>query len=372
MVYIDLSRDGKSFIHINTYWGKLFLISCVFFFGIFLSYIEDLSMFSKNGMIFFLIMDFLIAAFSLPILEDFDPLGYYLSLFWTMFAFLVITGIWLYYYKNIHTLGFSLVTLIIYPLFFSLFNGTIFLTVRYSIGKVFFRSTLESTNISSYYTSMNRQIFESSIAFVLLIILDLFYYSQSIFYFFYPPIFLSILFMAFLASFVDVYITYEVSYNMSVAFIIIVAILPILEYNQAIATLGFLKLMLLLTVLSLVVYLIGYKEEIDPKTGIPTGAVIGEFVDIIGGFVLLIAWLVSRIWINFSLNYETVLFIMLPIAIGSIVSDTIHGYLAYRKIESIGGEGNIRGAVGGVAMGDGLWAPTLIILTFYLIFSVYY
>ena len=159
---------------------------------------------------------------------------------------------------------------------------------------------------------------------------------------------------------------------MSVAFIIIIAILPILEYKQVITTLDFLKLMLLLTVISLVVYFIGYKEEIDPKTGIPTGAVIGEFVDIIGGFVLLIAWLVSRIWINFSLNYETVLFIMLPIAIGSIVSDTIHGYLAYRKIESIGGEGNIRGAVGGVAMGDGLWAPTLIILTFYLIFSLYY
>ena len=219
---------------------------------------------------------------------------------------------------------------------------------------------------------MNQQTFGASIIYVIVILLDLFYYSQSMFYFLYPPIFLSILFMAFLSSFVDVYITYEVSYNMSVAFIIIIAILPILEYKQVITTLDFLKLMLLLTVISLVVYFIGYKEEIDPKTGIPTGAVIGEFVDIIGGFVLLIAWLVSRIWINFSLNYETVLFIMLPIAIGSIVSDTIHGYLAYRKIESIGGEGNIRGAVGGVAMGDGLWAPTLIILTFYLIFSVYY
>ncbi len=366
MVYVSLSHQGESFLFINTYWIKLFFVSCVYYLVIVVSDLEGLSIFTKNGLIFFAASDVVIAVLSYFFLEDFDPTGYYLSLFWTALAFLLTLNFIGFIPKT--TYSFTLGYLLVYPLFFSLFNGTIFIAIRYALGKTVFKKAFEGSDFSKYYKALDAQNLIMTAFYVALIVADVSFYSNSMFPFLYPPIFLGILFLAFLSSFFVVYLTYELAYNMTVLFILLVAALPILEYRIAIATMSFLKLMLLLVAASVIIYLIIFREEINPSTGVPTGAVVSTYrSDVVAIIALLIVWLFSYKWIGFSLTSGTMLFIMLPVAIGSITSDSLHGHRSIKKIEKIEGKRVISGAVGGVGMGDGLWVPQIIILLLYLV-----
>ncbi len=367
MVYVRLSRYGKSFLFINTYLLKLFFVSSIFFAVVIISEIEGLNLFSKNGLIFFASADAVIAVVSYLFLEDFDPVGYCLSLYWTSFAFLTASKLVPLLPRNIYQ--FSLTNLIFFPLIFALINGTVFTATRYVAGRAIFKSAFQGTEISKYYKDFNYQNLIMSVLYAALISADVLFYSKNMLHFLYPPVFLSILLAAFFASFFEIYITYELAFNLTVIFIIIIALLPILEFKQIISTPGFLKLILVLTVASMIIYLLIFKEQINPKTGIPTGAVVSTYQsDVITVIVLFIVWMISNAWIKFSLNYGTALFIMLPIAVGSIMSDTVHGHRSIKKIEKIKRERVVSGAVGGVGMGDGLWTPHLVILLFYLTF----
>jgi len=369
VVFVKFSHYGESFLFVNTYWIKLFFISLIYFFVIFVSDFEGLSLFTKNGLMFFAVADALIAAMSYLFLEDFDPVGYYLSLYWTAFAFIISLDFMPFVPKTVYS--FTLSYIMFYPVIFSLFNGTVFMTTRYALGKSVFKEKFQGTEISSYYKELEPQNLTMSVLYSALITADVLFYSKGIFYFLYPPVFMSILFLAFLASFFVIYLTYELAYNMTVVFIVLVSALPLIEYMQVISTVSFLKLMLVLTVASIIVYIIIFREQINPSTGEPTGAVVSTYQsDVIAIIVLLIVWIFFYKWIEFSLTSGTLLFIMLPVAIGSITSDTLHGHRSIKKIERLEGKREMSGSVGGVGMADGLWIPQIIILLLYLFIPV--
>jgi len=355
-------------IRLNLYGLKLFFLSIVIFSFMFILSNTNQSIDTLSGIIEIALFDITIAIISLLFIEDLDPKGYYLSWFWAVLAFLLLSRI--ITSSSIKTPHLGIVYTALIPVVFSFTLGTLFAVVRYIAGKLVFKKSLETTIYSEYRMKVGSQNIRMSFGYGVLVILDIFYFTKGEYFFLNSLIFSGLLMAAFIVSFFAIYLTDHIAFNLSVFFIFLISILPILEYNQAGYSSSFFLLILILIISSVLIYLLLFKEDIDPKTGEYTGAVVStRRSEIIGTISLLGVWAAASTALHtLSVNLETVLFILFPIAVGSVTSDILHGMSADKEFfKTHSSEDFVSGAVGGVGMGDGLWFSILFLISVYLI-----
>jgi len=348
-------------IGFNRYGFKLFLLAItIFLFLKFFMLNYNFSYVNEYTLVLILIFDIILSIASLFFLEDIDIRGYYLIWYWTSFLYFLSP----YIFPGIFTITFNNPWwyLFLIPIIYSLIFGTVILIIR----KIFYviKKSTRTSVYSKNRINTGKQNIHYSIFYSILIYLDINIYNASEYKFLEPHIFLVILAIAYVLSFISLNFN-RIGYNMGIFIIFAISFLPIIEYSY---TGNIDNLVILITVLiisSTLFYILAYHEEIDTHTHNTTGNVVSSrFSDIIGYFILLMVWLITNIFLRtLSLSTITVLFLLLPIAIGSTISDAIHGKSAASHSPS----SNLVTVVGGVGMADGLWESVIFFILIYLV-----
>ncbi len=340
---------------VNIYGLKFFILALIIF--SFLSieeYFFKVSLLNLNGFIYILLFDVAISIISLLFIEDIDPVMYYLLWYWVSISSLLLPDI--PYFSGM--IRFSLLYLILIPLIFSAVFGTIFLVSRHTAGTVFLKNSIMETENSNNRRKSGTQSIRMSFLYAVLIIMDVFTYRSSEYYFLKPYMFITILALCYIVSFVYVFDLNPDSYNginLGVFGIFFISILPFVEYNWHVASINFIILLIIMVLASIVGYLIIFRE-------MPGGVGSSYEGDLIVISILLIVWSILNLYMHsLGINLQTFLFILLPISIGSVISDSLHGH-----------HQRTFGVVGGLSIGDGLWYPIIICIILYLAFNIYF
>ncbi len=354
-------------VTINEYGLKLLFIGAMaFFFLFFLKYI-NISIISIPGILYITIFDVLLAMLSLLFIEDIDITGYFLSWIWAMISFIVLSYILRGIAGNIF--NYSYTKNVFLPLAYAFLYAIIFTVSRFSMGKLFSGKSLKQSDNSLYRKRNSRQQVRMSLVYFFIITIDLFNYSGNL-YFLRPEVFIIILLLAFISSFFDLYFSNHLGFNLSIVFILIMSFLPLIGYNNISSSGNFALLMIILTISSILIYLLIFKEQKNKYTDEFTGGVVSstrnDFISLI--LLIVIFVIVNSFFHVLPVTFRTILFILPPVVIGSIVGDTLHGLMADKKILKMNnGEEFVSGTVGGLGMGDGLWIYLIILFFIYII-----
>ncbi len=345
-------------VRVNIYGLKLLFISAILFSFLFFMKIMGIHIISNTGFLYISILDILVAAFSFLFLEDIDPIGYYLSWAWVMISNIILFSI----LNKAHSIS---AYTILAKLFFAIFYGTLFLIVRYSAGKLISKDSLMQTVDSEYEKEYGKWDIYMSVGYVILIFLDILYYSRNGLYFLRPEVFLLIISIAYILSFFNLYFTETLAFNLSVFFILVISLLPFFGYIQISSISDFLISFSVLAFSSFIVFFLFYEET---EGG---GVASSKVTDMISIVIILVIFVIVNLYFRlFPFNNDIILLILLPITIGSILSDVYHGIRSKNTFyQTHKREDYVSGSVGGLGMADGLWFYPLLLLIVYILLS---
>ncbi len=354
------------YVSFNRYGFKLFILAIIIFLFLkFFMHNYNFSYINGNNFILILTFDIILSIASLFFLEDMDIIGYYLVWYWASLLYFLSPHIM----PDVFTIAFNnpLWYLFFIPIIYSIVFGTAMLIIRkifYAIKKSKWTSIYSENRISAGKQNIRYSIFYS-----VLIYFDIYIYNASEYKFLEPHIFIVILAIAYILSFISLNFN-RVGYNLSIFIIFAISLLPIIKYHYTGNINNLIILITILIISSTLLYILTFHEEIDIYTHNTTGNVVGSRLSGTPSyFILLIVWVITNIFLRtLSINTRTILFILLPIAIGSIISDTIHGKSAASHSLS----SDSVSVVGGVGMADGLWAPLIFFILIYLLLLNHY
>jgi hypothetical protein len=347
----------------NDYGIKLFAVSIMAFLLLLFASYENFLL-TLYGIAYLAIADVVIAVISIIFMDSLDPVGYYLIWFWSTSALYLSSII---EHHSLLTSVYIFRNLLGIPLLFSFLFGTIFLVSRAVSWKIHFHRPAE--RISKTYSGLKRQYMsaEASLYYAVLILIDLSYKNRGNIYFLKPDFLIIFLLAAYISSLFYIVISGSSGFNASVPFMFFISILPVISFSEILPFGGFLELILILILISFIVFYLLDKEEIDGK-GEYTGSVVSSQSDnLIALAIIFVAWLISSIVLGLPLNSGTVLFILLPVFAGSVMSDQIHGNRAIKLYRRNSAATNFVGVIGGAGMSDGLWFDILAVLVVYLL-----
>ncbi|WMT50680.1 MAG: hypothetical protein RE471_06785 [Ferroplasma sp.] len=350
----------------NDYGIKLFSVSVILFLLLLFASYENFLL-TLYGVLYLAVADVVISAISVVFMDYLDPIGYILIWFWSTFAIYLVRFL---VHSSPLTAGHIFLDLLGIPIFLSLLLGGIFMVFRSISWKVHFHKPAE--RISESYSGLKRQYMsvEASIYYAVLIIISLFYENRGNIYFLKPGFLVIFILAAYISSLFYIVITDSAGINASVPFMFFISVLPAISFSQFVPIRGFLELILILLTVSFITFYLLDKEEIG-SGGEYTGSVVSSQTDnLIGLAIIFVAWLVSSIVLNLPLNSGTVLFILLPLFVGSLMSDQIHGRRATKLYRQHSKATNFVGVIGGAGMSDGLWFEILTVIVLYLFINM--
>ena len=344
---------------------KLFAIAIIFSLLLFYIYYETSLPLLTEFMIL-AIGDVVISVISIFFMDDFDPAGYYLVFFWASFTILIFEML---FFHSIPVEINSILKMLIISILFSAISGTIFILMRVVSATIYYHQPIPK-NGSGGHDKNSFQNFTGSIYYAVLISFILLYGPEQSFYFLHPSIFLTILFLAYIASLFYAGISINLGLNLSVLFIFLISFLPVLVFHQIIPWEQFLELMLILLAASFITFYLMYAEEVGSEGNYTGNVVSSPKSNLKALIVIFIAWLVSSIILHISVSSGTVLLILLPVSIGSFLSDAMHGRKANKMLNKQRDNVSSIGVIGGVGMADGLWLLFIPVLVLYFLLIV--
>ena len=346
----------------NDYGIKLFSVSVILFLLLLFASYENFLL-TLYGIAYLAVADIAISAISIVFMDYIDPVGYLLIWFWSTFALYLLKVLGNY---SLLTPRYIFLNLLGIPILFSMLLGAIFLVSRWLSWKIHFHRQPEK--ISGSYSGLKHQYMstEASIYYAALIIIDLFYSGRGNIYFLKPEFLVIFILVSYISSLFYVIVTGSAGINASVPFMLFMSILPVISFSHFVPVTGFLDLIFILISVSFITFYMLDKEEIG-SNGEYTGSVVSSQSDnLIGLAIIFLAWLISSIVLDLPLNSGTVLFILLPLFAGSVMSDQIHGRRAIKLYKEQSRATNFVGIIGGAGMSDGLWFEILTVLLVYL------